>query len=309
MLPLVTVIIPAYNYARFIPQALSSVVSQTYTHWECLVIDDGSTDNTSMLVEQFVSKDSRIHYVKQENAGPSAARNNGLKKSNGKYIQFLDADDLIAPDKLSRHVHFLDNHPEVDIVYGSMRYFRDSAQNELLYSMNQPDGPWMPEVSGTGEAVLLPLLFGNIMVSNSPLIRKSVIEDVGLFDETLEALEDWHYWLRCATYNKHFAFDASENTLALVRLHDGSTSQSGRRRIGASAVLDMWKKINMGDGDCESTRLYKKNVAQTEMLLVLETLRGASLVRSVLGIFKAGMRYRQYKWAVKHIAHACSGRL
>lgn len=309
MTPLVTVIIPTYNYALFISNAIEAILSQTYAHWECIVVDDGSTDKTLELVNQYVSIDERIRYIQQKNAGPSAARNNGLKNCNGKYIQFLDADDLIAPAKLSKQVQFLEENPQVDIIYSDVRYFQDDYPDQLLYSMSKPDRPWMPMVSGSGKAILIPLLHQNIMVSNAPLLRRSVVEDVGFFDESLEAFEDWHYWLRCADSNKHFEFRDFEGTLALVRLHRSSTSQSGRRKITASALLDMWRKANISSTDHEVLETYRNSVAHSERGSVFESAKEANLSDALYDIIRVGIKHRRYKWIIKHVALACIGRL
>src|SRR3989442_11796350 len=112
---LVSVIVPSYNYGRFVGQALESLRAQTYPRWECIVVDDGSTDNTDAIVTAFAENDSRIKYIRQENQGLAAARNAGIVHSAGEYLQFLDADDLLESEKLERHVEFLEQHAEIDI--------------------------------------------------------------------------------------------------------------------------------------------------------------------------------------------------
>src|SRR5258708_7235502 len=114
---LVSVVIASHNYAHFIPQTLDSVLAQTYPNWECIVVDDGSTDNTREVVERYADADQRIRYLWQENQRLAAARNRGIANSSGEYLQFLDADDLIEPGKFERQVGVLEHHPEIDIVY------------------------------------------------------------------------------------------------------------------------------------------------------------------------------------------------
>ncbi len=97
----ISIIIPLYNAEKYISLTLDSVISQTYQEWECIVVDDGSHDSSAEIVKEYIRKDSRISYVKQKNAGPSKARNNGLNRAKGDYIQFLDADDVILPDRFS----------------------------------------------------------------------------------------------------------------------------------------------------------------------------------------------------------------
>ncbi len=147
---LVSVIVPTYNYGHFIGQALKSMQAQTYPHWECVVVDDGSTDDTAEVVARFSDSDRRIKFLRQKNLRQAAARNNGLRNSSGQYVQFLDADDLLEPRKLERQVEYLERHPEVDIVYGDVRFFNTEDPDERLYTMWGENKPWMPGISGRG---------------------------------------------------------------------------------------------------------------------------------------------------------------
>src|SRR6478672_7558577 len=197
--PLVSIIIPAFNYGHFIRETLESVLDQTYRSWECIVVDDGSTDNTSHVVTEVAALCNKIKYVRQANQGQPAALNTGLRVCRGEYIQLLDADDLLERCKFEKQVGYLERTPEVDIVYGSTRFFRDGNPNERRFSLlADPDRPWMPEVSGTGDEVLPDLLRGNIMTVNAPMFRRRVFERTGLFDEGLDPIQDWDYWIRCA---------------------------------------------------------------------------------------------------------------
>src|SRR5215470_11869971 len=238
--PLVSVIIPSYNYGQFISQTLSSVQEQSYQNWECLVIDDESTDNTSEVVAKFARADPRIKYLHQKNQKQAAARNNGLRNAGGEYVQFLDADDLIESYKLKQQVAYLEQHTEVDIVYGGVRYFTSENIEERLFSMMEDNSPWMPEISGAGEEILWLLVRANITTVNSPLIRRKVIDDVGLFDQTLPPLEDWDFWLRCAAKGKYFKYSQARGTLALVRSHPASSSRNQVRMM--RALVRMRKK-------------------------------------------------------------------
>src|SRR5688500_7922397 len=115
--PLVSVVVPTYNYARFIGETFDSLRAQTYADWECVVVDDGSTDDTVEVVARWRERDPRIRYLRQPNQRQAAAKNTGLKEARGRYIQFLDADDLVEPRKLERQVEFLEATPSADIVY------------------------------------------------------------------------------------------------------------------------------------------------------------------------------------------------
>jgi glycosyltransferase involved in cell wall biosynthesis len=104
--PLVSIIIPAYNYSHFLFETLGDIQKQTYQNWECIIVDDGSSDNTKEVVAQIVKKDQRFIYIYQNNKGPNAARNNGINHSKGEFIQFLDADDKMEHHKLEVQVKF-----------------------------------------------------------------------------------------------------------------------------------------------------------------------------------------------------------
>src|ERR1700753_1435580 len=107
----VSVIIPTYNYGAYITDAIESLRAQTYESWECVVVDDGSTDDTAEVVARFVERDPRVRYLRQENQRQSVAKNTGLAATAGEYIQFLDSDDRIEPLKFERQVEFLETHP------------------------------------------------------------------------------------------------------------------------------------------------------------------------------------------------------
>ena len=223
-IPCVSIIIPAFNYGAFIRHTLDSIFNQKYKSWECIVIDDGSTDNTADVVRGYADRDERVIYVYQKNGGTSKARNSGLSRAKGEYIQFLDADDLLESRKLQRHAQYLDDNPEVDIVYGGARYFRTEYPDERRHSMMEIDAPWMPEVSGSGKGIQEALVERNIMVVSAPLVRRRIIDQVGLFDVMLPPLEDWDYWVRCAINGGRFQYLEEDGTLSLIRWHPNSSS-------------------------------------------------------------------------------------
>ena len=125
---LISVIIPAYNYANFIAQTLDSVLNQTYKHWECLIIDDGSTDKTREVCEEYINKDSRLYYYYQPNKGRSVARNYGLSMAKGDYIQFLDADDFMSETKFEKQI-FDFNDSAIFISYCNFSFFNSYTGN------------------------------------------------------------------------------------------------------------------------------------------------------------------------------------
>jgi len=233
---LVSIIVPTYNYGNLISETLTSIQSQTYENWECIVVDDGSTDNTAEVVACYSAKDSRIRYIQQENRRQAAARNNGIGHSRGEYFQFLDADDLLEREKLQRQVAFLDASPDVDIIYSNVRYFNDGNPSERRLA-NVNDQAWMPLSTGAGQEILLQIVRNNIMPVNAPLIRRSTIEQVGSFDERLPPVEDWEYLIRCAAADKRFHYADEDGIRALVRTHPESSSSDPRRMLRAEILM------------------------------------------------------------------------
>jgi glycosyltransferase involved in cell wall biosynthesis len=227
--PVVSVIVPCYKQAHFLPDALTSVLAQTMQDWECIIVNDGSPDNTAAVAQEWVKRDSRFHYVDKLNGGLSSARNRGLLEARGDYTQFLDADDLIESAKFAWQTSLLRNSPDLGIVYGDVRYFPTDAPQERRFNIFGPDEPWVAPAWLEPRPFLDKLLERNLMAVNCPMIRQSVIDKIGLFDETLRAVEDWHYWLRCAATRTEFQFAPAPGTLALVRAHRVSMSQDRTR--------------------------------------------------------------------------------
>ncbi|MDQ2974665.1 MAG: glycosyltransferase family 2 protein [Acidobacteriota bacterium] len=292
--PLVSVIIPTYNYAHLIGHSLGSLKAQTYQNWECIVIDDGSTDDTAEVVGRYVEADIRIKYVFQENRRQAAARNNGIRNSKGDYLQFLDADDLIEPQKFERQVEYLQEHSEVDIVYGDVRFF-NAGHIEERYDLY--GGQDKPGISGQGIDILISLIRKDTIPINTPLVRKSVIERVGLFDEKLSPIEDWDYWVRCAAEGIRFQYEDFEGTHALVRYHAESASTNGLLRLGATSLMRK-KVMDMPVGQVV-LQLNKELGAEEEGLLGIENVLSGKLFKGIYQLSKAGLHDKPFKHKLK----------
>ncbi|MDO1448838.1 glycosyltransferase [Rhodocytophaga aerolata] len=230
--PLVSIVVPCFNYGHYILETLTSVLEQSFPHWECIIVDDGSTDNTRDVVVKFVEKDERFRYIYQPNKGMSGARNTAFKMAKGSYIQLLDADDLLEFDKLNVQVNFLHNNPDVDIVYSDVRFFTDKDKNTLLLNYPGMDGiiP-MPRISGRGATIVKAFLRGTIKI-NTALFRKSILNKIGYMDEKLTiAAEDWNFWLTAAIYKLKFFYLDIPDTCALVRAHSESVSMPDSKKL------------------------------------------------------------------------------
>jgi len=199
--PKVSVVITAFNSASFIRDALQSVADQTYRDFEIIVVDDGSEDDTGRIVK---SSEISCKYIYQENQGASAARNTGLRAAGGEYINFLDADDLLLPDKLFTQVAFLDSHTDVDIVYGDTVYFyqdgTDRSQRRFSRGLRTPPFP-------TSGNMLEVLVINSVFAVHAALVRRSCMVEIGGFDEHLRSAEDYDLWLRMAACYRFFYVD------------------------------------------------------------------------------------------------------
>jgi glycosyltransferase involved in cell wall biosynthesis len=296
--PTVSVIIPTRDYGRYIRQAVESIRSQTWTDWECLVVDDGSSDDTREILTELTAADPRIVYLTQESRGPSAARNAGLDAASGEFIQFLDADDLVGPRKLERQLQLLSEFPATDIVYGAARYFSDL---EAVDGTPPPAGVWLDSphfhtASGDGESVLPILLRDNFIAVHAALVRRSLLERVGGFDGRLRRMEDWDCWLRCALEGAKFLEDdvADAGTLSYVRAHTGGLSQN--QLAMAKSALRVRRSIH---GKLPTAQLRRVNEMKTHELWagigVLEGMgRHPGAGRRYL--LRAALAERRIKW-------------
>lgn len=218
--PTVSVIIPTYNCGHFIGTGLESVMAQTYQHIEVIVVDDGSTDETRRCVEAF---GPRVRYIHQSNAGPSAARNTGIRASRGTFLAFLDADDVWLPRKLERQVAVMEADPEIGVVYTWWAH------------VDETGAPLPQTVQPTHHGhVFEQLLRGCFVTPAMSLIRRSCLDRVGLFDTGMRRGEDWDLLLRIA--GARYVFACIPEILMQYRLHAHQTSgdfvkmtESGRR--------------------------------------------------------------------------------
>ena len=213
--PLVSVVIPSYNAARFLPQALDSVFAQTFTDYEVIVVDDESQDETPAVVARY---GSRLRYLRARLGSANATRNAGILASRGRYIALLDADDWWLPHKLEAQVDFAEQCPRAGLVYARCLVVEE-ASGATLGELPAPPYP-------TGR-VLQQLYFRQFVPSPTPLIRREVLERVGLFDPAERGADDWEMWLRVAAATD-FAF--LNQVVACYRVH---ASSSGRRPAGA----------------------------------------------------------------------------
>ncbi|OGL41123.1 MAG: glycosyl transferase [Candidatus Schekmanbacteria bacterium GWA2_38_11] len=178
----VSVIIPTYNRAQLLAEALNSVTSQTYKDFELIVVDDGSSDNTKEVVKNF---NGEIKYLYQKNQGVSAARNLGIREAKGEFLSFLDSDDMLERKKLEKQIDFFDKNKEAKVCYTDEIWVRNGKRVNQMKKHAKYSGDIFEKS--------LPLC---IISASSITIKKDVLTRVGLFDESLIVCEDYDLWLR-----------------------------------------------------------------------------------------------------------------
>jgi len=200
--PFVSVIVPVYNGAKFLSEAVASIWQQNYHPLEIIIVDDGSTDETAELARS-LGKD--IRYAYQRNSGPAAARNKGLEMARGDIIAFLDVDDLWPPNKLQIQVTRLINDPNLDVVLGRVKFIKLPGAPEINIQFESPDSTLVNAYLGSG------------------VFRKSVFDKVGVFDETLRYSEDHDWFLRAR--EQGVSMTIVEQVTLHYRLHGNNMTQ------------------------------------------------------------------------------------
>lgn len=208
-LPLVSVVIPAFNTARYIPATLNSVLSQTLREFEILVVNDGSPD-TLELELALKPYGGRIRYIKQPNRGPSAARNTGIQEALGKYVAFLDSDDLWFPEHLANQVSTLEKDPSLGLIYSNGIHIEDEMPISISFERTPQSEPV------TFDSLLRE--DSTVGTSSTVALRQALL-DAGLFDEALRRCEDFDLWLRMAHNGVRMTF--TRNIQIYHRLANG----------------------------------------------------------------------------------------
>jgi teichuronic acid biosynthesis glycosyltransferase TuaG len=227
---LVSIIMPAYNAAPYIADSIKSVLAQTHKNWELIIIDDGSTDETNLVVEKYSSVDKRIRYIYQENARQGKARNNGIAHSLGCYIAFLDSDDLWLPEKLELQLLFLHNN-NADFVFSETYVFTDSTELKCLSKKLEIPNVKAPAGYFEGEQGIKVFLQNNQVPILTVLLKRDVINAVGGFAENLliQNAEDYHLWFKILLHG--YKLWMMPQALAIYRVSYSSVSGVDRQNL------------------------------------------------------------------------------
>lgn len=217
-MPKVSVIIPVCNCATYLPNAIDSVLTQTFKDFEIIVVDDGSTDNTEEVVKKY---GLQVKYIYQENKGPSAARNRGIKESKGEYIAFLDSDDIWLPQKLELQMNEFLKSPSTGLVTcGRYNICANGVLQECLCDIG-----YLSRAKALDLILVKNIFRGG---SSQVVIRRECLDKVGLFDEELHVAEDWDLWLKiCRKYD----FRGVDKALVKIRIRENGQSSDGDKNL------------------------------------------------------------------------------
>ena len=219
-MPKFSVIIPVYNGEKYLRKTIDSVLAQTYKNWELILVNDGSSDGSAEIIEEYLKKDKRIKLLNQENAGQSSARNNAAKAANGEYLAFLDQDDYYTTAHLATLVKILDNCPEVGMAYDEAEVIDKDGNREYnreAHPFRAADNPLTSILDCIREDIMI--LPGTVM------IRKDIFLQVGGFDTDLIGYEDDHLFVRIFRKSK---IKGSPSAGLMYRMHGNNTSSSIR---------------------------------------------------------------------------------
>lgn len=257
----ISIIIPCYNQGHYLNDTLHSVYNQSYSNWECIIINDGSTDNTDEIANEWVIKDTRFKYFYKKNGGLSSARNAGLEKMQGEYVLFLDSDDCIHKDKISKSINLLINQ-KLDIVISNFKMFKKNSTKLKPAFCN------LSEQEFSFESIL----FNWDTKFNFPphccVFSSTILQNI-TFNESLKAKEDWFMWIQIFKENPKVKF--INEALAFYRKNPKSMTKNWNHmnkntRLAYSEILSILDEDNkskfiskiINDGNQSKESYFKK---------------------------------------------------
>lgn len=253
----VSVIIPTYNRAKTLKETIDSVLSQRYDDLELIVVDDGSTDETREIIASYLP---HLKYLYQERRGVSAARNKGITHARGDCFAFLDSDDLWLPDKLCLQMKFMEDHPKALICYTEEIWIRKGVRVNPMKKHKKYSGMIFKRC--------LPLC---IISPSSVLIARSLIEEVGGFDEEFEVCEDYDLWLRISARYPVYLIETP-----LIVKRGGHADQLSKKMSGQDRFR-IRSLVKLLEGDCLS--FHQREIAWEELNRKCEIYGGGCIKR------------------------------
>ncbi len=284
---LVSIITPTYNRADFIGEAIKSVLSQTITDFELLIVDDGSQDDSREIIQKFVDQDSRVKYFYQENQGQSVARNLALGKAGGEFICFLDSDNYWPENRLEKSLAAFEKFPDADIVYGDCITINEAG--DIISHDN------MKRYSGRVAALLLK---DNFISMNTTMTRRKCFNEMGGMSGKRRVADDYDLWLK---FSAKYVFQYIPEYLAYYRVMENQISSNKRLRFETNEkiVLDFVsaypdaltpkeRKEGLAAFYCRKARYYAAHISKKEALPAL--LKAARLQPFALNLYRTAFR-------------------
>jgi glycosyltransferase involved in cell wall biosynthesis len=270
--PKVSIIICAYNSARYITETLESVLAQGYQDYEIIVLNDGSTDGTEEIIQPYFDK---IIYLKQENRGLAGARNAAIKIARGEYLALLDSDDIWLPNYLEKMVGLLESNPEADVYYPNALMFGDHHLSGKIYQDIKPS---------TRPVTIEGLLTQKCCVFGAVIMKREILNRVGLFDEELRAAEDLDLWLRILQHDYHI--DYTEEVLVKYRKHMASLSGGGSTMYFNHCIRVFQKLIDSAQATPAQATLAAERIkmqqADREIVALKEAIQNRDFASSLI---------------------------
>ncbi len=267
----VSVIIPNYNYAHFISEAIDSVLSQTYKNIEIVVVNNGSTDNSMDVLTKYSKK---IRLVNQENLGQSGARNSGLEMATGSYIAFLDADDKWDPEKIEKQILLFS--PKVELVYCGIKLFSQKTQRVIVSEI--------PTFKASCSDAFIEHPGVSIVLSgeSTSIFSRSLLEKVGVFDPELNSAAGWDFFRRCSKFTE---FDFVPEPLVTYRLHSSNMSNSSQNTI--VDIRRAYKKLFADDFWKVSPKRVRRIIISLEYSFIKTYLKNRNYRHAFVTLLKA----------------------
>lgn len=296
----VSVVVPARNAGSYIEEALVSILDQDYADLDVIVVDDGSTDDTGERTARYAP---RVHYYRQDSSGgyPGVPRNEGMRKSTGEYICFLDADDIMVPGRLRRQVAFLREHPQVGVVFTDYRNFTvegvvSQSHFDTCTELRQSLANATSLVLRSEEATAL-LIQENFGIPSAMMIRRGVLESVPGFSTELQTSEDFHFHYRVA---RRYSVGVIAEVGALKRSHKDNLTRNilkARRNYIASRT-----DLRNSETNPENVKLFNRMLHKCEIDLAQEYANRRQFGRSIIHNFRAVVGFRSMSLAHLELA-------
>lgn len=250
--PLISIIIPTYNRAHLISETLESILAQTYTNWECIIVDDASTDNTVEIIDKFIKKDNRFTlYIRPNDLpkGANSCRNFGFLKSKGEYIKWFDSDDIFHENAIQNQIQYFQQNKDLDIVISKIQIVDSKTKNILKINKIESENLIVDYFTNKVSFYVC-----------GPLWKKSFLENKQLFDINISNLDDWDFNLRMLSKNPNFSFD--NQVIANYISHQDSLS----KEINKLNISEIASEFNARTTVFE---LYKNRLLPQEILTII----------------------------------------